>query len=307
MLRYLIALSLTLLMSAMVLIGCQGGLPTSRPLVKPTQIPGRADLYRVVQAPEHMASVWWRWIPEFEFQEYVVDFTIHSDPGSFFNLRHGLYLMVCASEIAGTSFYFGLQTDVHYYDDKAGRWSRGKGLIFSRWDESDLSFVRVAGGEDGWSDWSDSSGLEGEFIGVRRAYDWWVGDYRMRLAPDGADPDGIWYALHITDKATGITTWAGSLKFPLVEETPVLTYYSYSTLEIYGNRIRPIDIPEWHVSIKPPLTNGQLPYSVDPEHSHFNGEIANSDVQYEPADDRVHLRVGGTTERVGPVDEIVLD
>ena len=103
------------------------------------------------------------------------DFTIRNDPGDFSD-DYGLYLMVCFGSISNHNFYFGLQTDVR--DRGQGR-GRGKGLIFSRWGERDLAFARVADDEDGWY---QSSGHEGDFIGVRRSYNWGTGDYRMRLA-----------------------------------------------------------------------------------------------------------------------------
>ena len=122
--------------------------PTPTPTPIPTQLPGRTDLYETVFPPEHMAYVWWYWDNSgAEFRELEVEFTIHNDPGDFSN-RHGLYLMVCFGDISGTEFYFGLQTDT--YNPGRGR-GRGKGLIFSRWGERDLSFTKVAGKEDGWS------------------------------------------------------------------------------------------------------------------------------------------------------------
>ena len=267
--------------------------PTPTPTPIPTQIPGRTDLYETVFPPEHMAYVWWYWDnSEDDFRELEVEFTIHNDPGDFSN-RHGLYLMVCQGSISGRAFYFGLQTNVQ--DVTSGR-RRGKGLIFSRWDERNLSFAKVAGNEDGWA---QSSGHEGNFIGVRRSYDWTAGDYRMRLAPDGKDDDGEWYGVWITDLATDITTWAGSLKFPLVNGTTVVSAPTYTTLEIYGNPIRPIDIPEWHVSVQRPIGNGIRSTWGNSGYSGFMREIHNSDVQYDPETDSMHFRVGGATERVG--------
>ena len=56
-------------------------------------------------------------------------------------------------------------------------------MIFSRWGTRDLEWARWPE-DDGWA---ESSGHEGDFIRVRRFYDWGPGDYVVRLAPDGAD------------------------------------------------------------------------------------------------------------------------
>ena len=53
---------------------------------------------------------------------------------------------------------------------------------------------------------AQSSGHEGDFIGVRRFYDWGPGDYVARLAPDGADRDGQWVGLWITEVSTDTTS-----------------------------------------------------------------------------------------------------
>ena len=136
--------------------------------------------------PEHMVYVWWYWSSDDgEFESLDIDFTIHNDIVDF-TAPYGLYLMLGYAEISGVPFYFGLQTDV---DDPASG-SRGKGLIFSRWETRDLDNAGIADPEDGWS---QSSGHEGDFIGVRRSYDWGAGDYRVRIAPDGSDDGGRFY------------------------------------------------------------------------------------------------------------------
>ena len=224
----------------------------------------------------------------------MFDFTIHNDPGNFSD-SHGLYLMVCFGRISNHNFYFGLQTNVY---DPNQRRRRGKGLIFSRWGERDLSLAKVAGEDEGWS---QSSGHEGDFIGVRRSYDWSMGDYRMRLAPDGQDRDGVWYGVWITDMSTDDTTWAGSLKFPLIGGGATVKPPVYSTLEIYGRPlIRPIDIPKWHVSMKQPMGDRIKARRANLGYSGVVGaQMPNADVQHNRETGDVHFRVGSTTERVG--------
>ena len=252
------------------------------------------DLTRPISPPEHMANIVWDWPHKFRVLE--IDFTIHNDPGDFSG-EHGLYLMLCQSFLSDVGFYFGLQTNVQ---------RRGKGLVFSRWGTRDLANARVADAVEGWT---QSSGHEGDFIGVRRAYDWGAGEYRVRFAPDGSEADGEWFGLWITDKARGTTTWIGSLKFPYLNGEAVLNRQSiYTTVEIYGVRsIRPIDIPEWHVSLKRPLGNGVKPSAATSNYSAFTGRLLNSNVRYDPTDDAMHFQVGGFTERTDPNQQTIFD
>ena len=267
--------------------------PAPMPTPTPTQIPGRADLYGLIQPPVHMAYIWWEWKSgQAHFRELVTDFTIHSDVEDWSD-GNGLYLMLCYSSISGIGFYFGLQTDVHtpeypYY--------RGKGAIFSRWDTRDLANARHSE-TDGWT---ESAGHEGDFIGVRRFYDWGAGDYRIRIAPDGMDSDGEWFGLWVTDLSTNEMTWIGSLKFPLLNGTATIEPSSYATLEIYGPGIRPIDIPQWHVSVKRPLGDNAPSNRGFTGYSAFSEDpllIQNSNIWYDQSEGQVHLQVGGTTER----------
>ena len=243
-----------------------------------------------------MANIWWEWAEgKDNFRELVIDFTIHNDVDAWSD-RTWLYLMLCYSSISDVAFYFGLQTNV--YDPERGR--RGKGLIFSRWGTRDLANARIADPAEGWT---QSSGHEGDFIGVRRTYNWAAGDYRARLAPDGApDSDGEWYGVWVTELSSGMTTWAGSLKFPFVKGEATVQSPTYTTLEIYGGRpIRPIDIQEWHVSLKRPIGDGARPFSGYIAYSPFTeGAVMNSEVTDTPEKDEVHFYVGGTTERKTP-------
>ena len=274
--------------------------PTATPTPTPAQIPVREDLYEYIQVPEHLSYVYWGWTPTSDVGELVFDFTIHNDPGDFSD-DYGLYLIVNQGRISGNLYYFGLQTDV--YDQDLGR-RRGKGLVFSRWGNRDLDDARIERGSDTWL---QESGHEGAFIGVRRAYEWDEGNYRMWIAPDEHEVDEAWHGVWFTDLDTGETVWVGSLKFPDEDGDINLHAEGYSTLEIYGlSSIRPIDIPEWYVSLDVPEGDGEpadrasLGYSVV-----WEQDVSNSDVQY--LDGRVHLRIGGTTMQVGKAREIYLE
>ncbi len=262
--------------------------PTPTPT--PTPISGRAYLYEPIQPPMAPAYINWRWGSDQDgLRELVTDFTIQNDVGDWSD-QHGYFLILIQNSISGAGFYFGLQTDAN---------RRGKAVIFSRWGTRDLANARYAQ-TDGWT---ESAGHEGDFIGVRRSYDWGEGDYRIRIAPDGLDSDGEWFGLWITDLDTSDTTWIGSLKFPLLNGTATFRPHSSATIELYGNPlIRPIDIPQWHVSVKRPLgdnvlsTWGFTNYPFDDR----DNALFNSDVRYNPQGGAAHLWIGGTTERKTP-------
>jgi len=270
---------------------------TTRPAPTATIIPVRPELYLLADTPEHMAYVSWLWESvtggegqEFTgFKELATEFTIHNNV----SLRgdNGLYLMLADGSINGQGYYFGLQTEVHAPEPP---FRRGKGLIFSRWGTRDLANARYSD-EDGWT---ESSGHEGDFIGIRRSYEWGAGDYRVTLAPDGEpDEDGVWMSLRITDLQTDVTTWVGSLEFPADDGHATISPHSYSTIEIYGSKIIPVEIPQWHVSINRPEGDGIRATSGRTGYSPFYGQITNNEANYNDETQQIHLRVGGDISR----------
>ena len=272
--------------------------PTATSLPAPTHtpapVPARAYLYDPISPPMAPTYMVWRWEEDQEgFRELITDFTIHNDVGDWSD-DHGYYLILLSNDVSGVGFYFGVQTDAN---------GRGKGLIYSRWETRDLANARYSE-SDGWT---QSSGHEGDFIGVRRNYDWGTGDYRVRIAPDDLEEDGEWFGLWITDLATDETTWIGSLKFPLTDGNARMEPHSIATIELYGiPEVRPIDIPRWHVSVSRPLGDGKrsewgftrYPFD-DSENALFN-----SDVRYDQSEGRAHLIIGELTERDTPEEVI---
>ena len=261
--------------------------PTTTTPPTPTQIPGRADLYKPLPLPQGLAYVWWHWEDRVRgFQSIDFDLTIHNDVDAReISNDSGLYLILFMSDISGTGYYFGIQTDV--YDPRVGR-GRGKGLIFSRWETRDLSDVRVA--PDGWH---ESSGHEGDFVGVRKAYRWGAGDYGVRIAADGEDDEGRWFGLWVTDKSTGETTWCGSLRF---DKFARLEPAGGTAPEIYGaGTTRAIDVPEWHISLQAPVGDMNSPSSE--AYINYSSLIPNSNITYDTSNGTTHIYVGATTQR----------
>ena len=276
--------------------------PTATPTS--TQVPGRDDLYAEIDPPEHMAWLWWGWDraeSERGFEEMEIAFTVHDDVGDLPGIN-GLYLILCYGFISDRAYYFGLQSNTH--SATLPVYDRGKGVVFSRWGTRDLALARYSE-DDGWT---QSSGHEGDFIGVRRLYEWGPGDYVARLAPDGREREGQWFGLWLTDVDAGTTTWIGSLRFPTVEGEARIGGPVYSTVEIYGGApTRPLDIPVWHVSITRPSGDGVPVRWGRSGYGMFDEDIRNSDISYERREGLVHIRVGGLTERESAPWEMSFD
>lgn len=255
------------------------------------RIAGRDYLYEPISTPMAPAHAQWDWRPSRDsLREVVVDFTIHDNARDWVT-GSGYFLMLMHTSISGVGFYFGLQTEILHPGAPPVR-----GAVFSRWKTRDLANARAAP-TDGWT---QSAGYEGDFIGVRRAYDWGAGDYRARIAPDGRDGDGEWFSVWITDVRTDITTWIGALRFPLAGGTASMRPDFISTLELYGAATRPIDTPEWYVTIEPPVGDGVVPDEAFTWYPYDDSPNAmlNSNVRYDPSEATAHFRIGGTTERV---------
>ena len=79
-------------------------------------------------------------------------------------------------------------------------------------------------------------------------------------------------------------------------------------MEIYGGApIRPIDIPEWHVSIARPSGDSVKSTRGVTGFQAFSSHILNSDARYDPTEEVLHLRVGGLTQRSTLPQEILFD
>ena len=259
-------------------VACEGGdrvptytsSPTPTATATPTAEEEETELATKVEVPEHMVYARWDWNFKDALNEITVDVEIHNDIE--LTGANGIYLMVCHGDIHGIGYYFGLQTDV--FRPGLGGW--GKGLIFSRWDTRDLENARIPG--DGWT---ESSGHEGDFIGVRRSYDWTMGRYRLRMGPDGADGAGQWYGVWITDLSTNEETWIGSLKFPYFSGRALINSTCYSTVEVYGRPLAPADVPYWKVTLWPPLGEGTPAAVTTNGQSPFTGGFRNARFEYD--------------------------
>ena len=268
--------------------------PTLTPTPTPTRIPGRSELYAAFDTPANLVDAQWDWHnkPDGGFQSVDFDFTIHNDVDpKDVTENHGLHLKLAQGAISGTGYGFELQVargEGGYYGSYPS-----KQVIFWVSDPFDSAGARAA--PDGDAD--DSK------LSVWIAYDWGAGDYRARIAPDGEDDKGKWFGLWITDKATGETTYCGSLRFPRgADGHAAIDPWAFTTVEVYGGApIMPIDIPEWHVSVKRPIADGGD--KADAAHIGFTNwdgaspSVPNTNAAPDLAKGEIHFYVGGATER----------
>lgn len=203
--------------------------------------------------------------------------TIHDMPSN----KYGLYFQMYQGMVNDVGTYFGIQQD-----------DEGKRVIFSRWGTRNLANARVAPGG-----WSQSTGYEGDFIGVRQRYDWDVGKYRMVIAYTDSDSFGDWYAVRIRNESTRKEEYMGSLRFPIVAEQRRGIINSAPTwTELYAKESQQTQVPTWHVSIDGVHIDDdeRKPYAADTSYSN----IPNTDIVYDPISRSFHLYVGVNVKRI---------
>ena len=226
--------------------------------------------------PEHMVYVWWKWSSdEGEFESLDIDFTIHNDIVGFSG-PHGLYLMLGSAQISGAPFYFGLQTDV--YDPCVGV-SRQELDIFEM--GNSLSGPRQSRRPGRRMDAVVRS--RGRFHRRQALVPMGRGRISSAHRPGRLRRERpvVRYVDH--GQVHGETVWGGSLRFPYENGKAAIRSPLYTTMEIYGGTpIRPIDIPEWHVSIARPSGDSVKSTRGVTGFQAFSSHILNSDARYDP-------------------------
>jgi hypothetical protein len=234
------------------------------------------------------------------------DLKVLADPTS----SVGIYLALAQGRIDGSVFYLGLQTDLWDPEDIRGA---GKGLIFSTWWTFDAGATRLAPGG-----FRELGTHEGRFVGVRRPYHWFVGDYRVSLVRSEPAAElsvpADWFDLYIQSVAPqliasgrpepiGNRTWIGGLAFARRHASTPAKIESDSTafMEVYSHARRWKDIPPWDVDLMAygdgqPCPRGATEYPVFPFGN--NRPMPNANSSYDQASGLVRLRYGGSTNRV---------
>lgn len=242
--------------------------------------------------PSGLAYVWWRFgVPEFE--DFQIDITIHNDLGT----KPGMYFQMYQGQIGDVGFYFGIQTDV-FHPEKGGQ---GKGLIFSRWKTRDLADARPA--SDGWV---QSAGYEGDFIGVRKKYDWTNHKYRLRLTALNEDAKGVWYGFFILDCDKNTEDYAGSIRFPKeAGRRPRIKDGGGTWLEVYSGARKVSDLPRWHVSLDGAYV-AQRAVKAKQAVSDYSW-VPNTDVHFDKDTNAIHILVGENVNRQHPKGKLFSD
>jgi hypothetical protein len=215
------------------------------------------------------------------------DLHIANDPGT----EVGLYVALVSSDIDGTNFYLGIQTDVN----KPGVGGVGKGFIFSRWKTLDAADGRVAAGG-----FMEQGTHEGRFVGVRRLYEWQEGtQYTLRLARGTQDGPADWYDLTLIERPSGNQVDLGGLRFPRRDTARPATIKpeSITFTEVYSGTTDYGVVPRWELATRG-RGDGVPAVSARSEYPAFPfAEYPNTDVHYDEDEDWVHMTFGADTAR----------
>ena len=195
-------------------------------------------------------------------------------------------------------FYFGLQTLVYGDPDE----TLSKGVIFSRWETRDTSNYRLS--QNGWG---QSAGYEGDFIGVRKEFEWGVGTYDIELKRVESDDEGDWYGLFIRNISDPSFTYIGSIRFEHGSNEGIRSGAGTWT-EIYSANSS-LEFPRWHVSIDDiRINNDEQPNRIQ---SRYFEEVWQSNQFddytniYSPDGKEVHFLMGPYVKRFHESGNIV--
>ena len=176
------------------------------------------------------------------FERIRHKFTIYEEPSN----QDGLYYQFYQGLLNDTiGFYYGIQTHVTHPGG-----NHKKGLIFSRWGTRDKNNYQTA--PDGWG---ESAGYEGDFIGVRKNYEWTIGEYETDLKKDSTDIVGDWYSLQIRKLPNGKPEYIGSIRFEKSNRSSGIKTDGITWSELYWKRDQNTPMPDWHVSIDEVIAN----------------------------------------------------
>jgi hypothetical protein len=201
--------------------------------------------------PWHLVDTWWDIGQETPFESLAVDVTLSDDVPSTVNL----YIApIGIGHLSKTAFYGGIQTRADGYTKKDQKLRTiGPGFLFSMWGERGLDAIRPADGG-----LFQSAGHEGDFVSVRRPFEWKKGKYTYRLTRmDQQMIDGkphCWVGAFVYAHETNENLFVGALRFK--GEKLILDRKVANFVEVYG-RLRPVaDIPKVTVTFGPPVVNG---------------------------------------------------
>jgi hypothetical protein len=200
-----------------------------------------------ISLPWHLTDIQTHLKQNINLEKLEIDFSILSDIPRDLNL----YISSFYGHINNHGFYGGVQTKVNGTDKP--------GLIFSRWDEQDKRAIKTDS-----LGYTCSSGNEGDFISVRKPFEWSKGRYKISLTADTGTfilngKIHRWVTMRIYSYDTKQEFINGSLAFP--GDTLTLDKNLSLFVEVYGmlyeNKLAISTIPEMQFSFDRFIVNGQ--------------------------------------------------
>ena len=184
------------------------------------------------------------------FTKLVHNFSVFNEPTNKDNSlnKDGLYYQFYQGLINDTiGFYYGIQTSVMKPNG-----DNKKGVIFSRWKTRDTSNYKIAQGG-----WGQSAGYEGDFIGVRKNYEWGLGTYSIELRKDSSDVKGDWYGLWIRKLPASVNEYIGSIRFEKSSKSSGIKNGGITWTELYFKANANTPLPRWHLSVNEALADNK--------------------------------------------------
>ncbi len=201
-------------------------------------VPARAAEQPQKPPPWHLVDIWWNIGEDRAFESYSIDVTIGDDVPS--SVR--LYVApIGIASLSGTKFYGGIQTMADGYRRPDRRLRKiGPGLLMSMWGQRSEDAIRPSVGG-----YFQSSGHEGDFVSVRRPYEWSKGTYTyrvVRMDREMVEEQAFtWVGAFVYSHEKNENVFIGALRSP--GEKLVLAKSLASFVEIYGPRIPVEQIP----------------------------------------------------------------
>ena len=202
--------------------------------------------------PWHLVDLWWDIGQETPFESYSIDVTISDDVPSTTNL----YIApIGIAHLNKIPFYGGIQTQADGYTKRDQRLRKiGPGFIFSMWGQRSLEAIRPSIGG-----FCQSSGHEGDFVSVRRPYEWQKGKFTYKVVRmDKEEIDGqafTWVGVFVYPHEKEENVFIGALRFK--GQDLVLSRRLASFVEVYGRRIPVSEIPKVTVAFGNLAVNGR--------------------------------------------------
>ncbi len=222
------------------------------PLSAPAADPQTSGPREFPPPPWHLVDLWWDTGEDRPFESYSIDVDISEDLPSSVNL----YIApIGIGHLSKTPFYGGIQTQADGYTKQDQHLRKiGPGFIFSMWGERSLDAIRPSLGG-----FCQSSGHEGDFVSVRRPYEWKKGKFTYKIVRmDKEEIDGkpfTWVGVFVYPHEKRENVFVGALRFK--GEQLVLSRKLASFVEVYGRRISVNEIPKIKVTFAPPVVNGK--------------------------------------------------